>query len=368
MLRRGTTRAAGARHLHSRADCGPGAATPDATALVYQGRRMSYRGARRADQSAARHLISLASGPTCPWASSSSAFSLMRQRPRDAEGRGAYVPLDPNYPADRLVVQWPRRRDRHHSHRREPPASVPSSRALHRVPRSRRRGVRRALLVAVAPAAGPANLAYVNLPRGFDRPPEGRDDRAPQCRELGWRWTSRSTTMETRGTGWPSPPSLDSRSSSCWDDSRAVSRCCCIATPTGNRYVAAARPRLDFSLFYFPATRAKYAATNPGCCSRGPVSPTTTTSSGVDPERHFTRSAVCSRIPLRHQRGRGRDHQENQHTSWQGREPVALRVEIGRGMVDRRQSLSNGRPVSRSLPDGSPTISCSSRRLARARI
>ncbi len=79
--------------------------TPDATAIVYEGRKLSYRELDAHANRLAHHLIAMGVGPDVP-------VALHVRRGPDLvigalgihKAGGAYVPIDPAYPADRIAL------------------------------------------------------------------------------------------------------------------------------------------------------------------------------------------------------------------------------------------------------------------------
>ena len=79
-------------------------ALPEATALIYQGRRMSYRELDERTNRLARHLRTLGVGPdVLVGIYLQRSFTMVEAVLATLKAGGAYVPLDPNYPADRLA-------------------------------------------------------------------------------------------------------------------------------------------------------------------------------------------------------------------------------------------------------------------------
>jgi len=79
-------------------------ATPDRTALIYQGRQMTYRELDERTNRLAHHLRSLGVGPdVLVGIFLQRSFAMVEAVVATLKAGGAYVPLDPNYPADRLA-------------------------------------------------------------------------------------------------------------------------------------------------------------------------------------------------------------------------------------------------------------------------
>jgi natural product biosynthesis luciferase-like monooxygenase protein len=78
--------------------------TPDATALVFRGRRMTYRELDERTNRLARHLQSLAVGrDVLVGIYLQRSFAMVEAVLATLKAGGAYVPLDPTYPADRIA-------------------------------------------------------------------------------------------------------------------------------------------------------------------------------------------------------------------------------------------------------------------------
>ena len=162
------------------------ARTPDATAVVFEAEALTYAEldarANRVAQRAARRWASV---PT-----RSSACYM----PRSLEmivgalaihkAGGAYVPLDPGYPRrpHRPLSRRQRRAGGPHPvRRRAPPAGAATRRCSSSTP-TRGSPPRRQTPVDARRRPGEPRLRHLHL--GLDRHAQGRDDRAPQRREL----------------------------------------------------------------------------------------------------------------------------------------------------------------------------------------
>jgi natural product biosynthesis luciferase-like monooxygenase protein len=78
--------------------------TPDATALVFRGRRLTYRELDERTNRLARHLRTLGVGPdVLVGIFLQRSFSMVEAVLATLKAGGAYVPLDPTYPADRIA-------------------------------------------------------------------------------------------------------------------------------------------------------------------------------------------------------------------------------------------------------------------------
>ena len=149
-------------------------ATPDRTALIYQGRRMSYRELDERTNRLAHHLRTLGVGPdVLVGVFLQRSFSMMEAVLATLKAGGAYVPLDPNYPADRLafmakdagltlILTEEGLRDR-----------VPSQLARVVSLDGDASAVAANPAAALVPVATPANLAYVIYTSGSTGRPKG---------------------------------------------------------------------------------------------------------------------------------------------------------------------------------------------------
>jgi natural product biosynthesis luciferase-like monooxygenase protein len=238
------------------------AATPDATALVYQGRRMSYRELDERTNRLARHLISLGVGPDVPVGIFlQRSFSMMEAVLATLKAGGAYVPLDPNYPADRLVFMAEDAEIGIILTDESLRASVPSSRARS-VCLDRDEGVFAALSsLPLAPVAGPSNLAYVIYTSGSTGRPKGV---MIEHRNVANFVVAMDEQIDTTGDAknWLAVTSLSfdiSVLELLWTLARGFQVVLHRDTDRESFVATPARPRLDFSLFYFSSDESEYA-------------------------------------------------------------------------------------------------------------
>ena len=79
-------------------------ATPDAAALVFEGRSLSYRETNARANQLAHHLRSLGVGPeVLVGVCAERSFEMVIALLGILKAGGAYVPIDPSYPAERLA-------------------------------------------------------------------------------------------------------------------------------------------------------------------------------------------------------------------------------------------------------------------------
>ena len=152
----------------------------DAVAVTGRDGRLTYGELERDANRLAHHLRTLGVGPEVPVAVRlERTASLVTAVLAVLKAGGAYVPLDPSAPDERLRLHRARRAGPRWAHRRR--RARPGRRA-HRADRPRRR---RSVGVPANRAGGsrhgPGESRVRHLHQRFDRHPQGRHGRAPQC-------------------------------------------------------------------------------------------------------------------------------------------------------------------------------------------
>jgi natural product biosynthesis luciferase-like monooxygenase protein len=237
-------------------------ATPDATALVYQGRQMSYRELDERTNRLARHLRSLGVGPdVLVGIFLQRSFSMMEAVLATLKAGGAYVPLDPNYPADRLAFMAEDAEIGIILTDESLRASVPSSRARV-VSLDREEEVLAALSPAArAPLAQPSNLAYVIYTSGSTGRPKGV---MIEHRNVANFVVAMDEHIDTAGEAknWLAVTSLSfdiSVLELLWTLARGFQVVLHRDTDRESFVATPSRQRMDFSLFYFSSDESEYA-------------------------------------------------------------------------------------------------------------
>ena len=234
--------------------------TPDAVAVACEDKSITYRQLDDAANRLANHLRTLGVKPDQPvGVHVERSIELVIATLGVLKAGGAYVPLDPAYPVDRVALMIEDSGLKVVVTQSSLLAGVSSSGVQTVALDAQAEALGKLNAARPAPAAKPENLAYIIYTSGSHRQAQGRDDRAPQRRELLRRHGRPRAVTTSPARGWPSPACRStSRCSSC------SGRCThgfkvVVHTDEGarrgrkSRYARSGDKPLDFSLFYFSA-------------------------------------------------------------------------------------------------------------------
>ena len=278
------------------------ARTPDATAVVFEAETLTYAELDARANRVAQVLRTMGVGPdTLVGLHMPRSLEMIVGALAIHKAGGAYVPLDSGYPAERIAhyladsaapVVLTR------SDVGAPPAGARRGAAPHRRRPADRGGAGGAGGLGRRP--GEPRLRDLHL--GLDRQAQGRDDRAPQRRQLLRRHGRAHRRGGAPASGWRSRASPStSRCSSCSGPSRAASPSSSPATRAARSSRAASSRSAtgrSTSASSTGATTTAPARASTSCCSKARSSPTRTASprSGP-PSATSTPSAAPTRIP-----------------------------------------------------------------------
>ena len=233
--------------------------TPDATAVIYQGRRMTYRELDERTNRLARHLRALGVGPdVLVGIFLHRSFAMVEAVIATLKAGGAYVPLDPNYPADRLAFMAEDAEIGIILTDDGLRAAVPSTRAQI-VSLDSEAAVFAALsALPLEPIAGPADLAYVIYTSGSTGRPKGV---MIEHRNVTNFLVAMDEHIDAGGDQktWLAVTSLSfdiSVLELLWTLARGFQVVLHRDTDRESFVAQPARPRVDFSLFYFSSNEA----------------------------------------------------------------------------------------------------------------
>jgi natural product biosynthesis luciferase-like monooxygenase protein len=238
-------------------------ATPDRTALIYQGRQMTYRELDDRTNRLAHHLRSLGVGPdVLVGIFLQRSFTMVEAVVATLKAGGAYVPLDPNYPADRLAFM---------AEDAELSLILTDESLRDQVPSRTATVVRldaEEAVVAANPAtaltgtATPQNLAYVIYTSGSTGRPKGVMIEHRNVANFAVGMDEHLDTASEANT-WLAVTSLSfdiSVLELLWTLARGFTVVLHRDTDRESFVAAPARlPQLDFSLFYFSSDESEHA-------------------------------------------------------------------------------------------------------------
>jgi natural product biosynthesis luciferase-like monooxygenase protein len=148
--------------------------TPEATALIFQGERMTYRELDGRTNRLARHLQELGVGPdTLVGIFVQRSFAMVEAVLATLKAGGAYVPLDPTYPSDRLTFMAEDAELGIILTDESLRSRVPSATARVVILDESEPEIDRLSDTPLVPVAGPSNLAYVIYTSGSTGRPKG---------------------------------------------------------------------------------------------------------------------------------------------------------------------------------------------------
>jgi natural product biosynthesis luciferase-like monooxygenase protein len=237
------------------------ARTPDATALVFRGRSMSYRELDRRTNKLAHHLRSLGVGPgVLVGIFVQRSFAMVEAVLATLKAGGAYLPLDPTYPADRIAFMAEDAHLRFVLSEERLRTRVPAGPAVVISLDMAEDLIARESAEPVENTAGPSDLAYVIYTSGSTGRPKGVMIEHRNVANFGVGMDEHIDTTADQNT-WLAVTSLSfdiSVLELLWTLSRGF-RVVLYRDDERESFVAVQPPSrpVDFSLFYFSSNEAE---------------------------------------------------------------------------------------------------------------